>query len=185
MFDIECYRSGFLSKNERNIEDTMEDQIYLLLGGNLGNRLENLSRAREVLLNQIGYIAAESSIYETAAWGVTNQPSFLNQVVQLSSDLPPSELLFQINQIEAVLGRQRHERWHARTIDIDILYYGNQIINSQRLTLPHPQLHNRRFTLIPLVELAPQLMHPILKKNNQTLLQECTDELEVNLFVVH
>ena len=160
----------------------MEEQIYILLGGNIGDRVSNLANARTALVAKVGPIKAVSKIYETAAWGVTDQPAFLNQVIQVSSELPPNELLFTINQIEAELGRQRHERWHARTIDIDILYYGDCIMNTQRLTLPHPQLHNRQFTLIPLTELAPDFIHPVLQKNSQALLVECEDQLEVTLF---
>ena len=152
---------------------------YLLLGGNLGDRLQKLTQAREKLAQEVGNFLGQSAIYETAAWGVTDQPSFLNQVLHLETALPPLELLFKINQIEADLGRQRHERWHARTIDIDILYYANEVMDSQRLTLPHPQLHHRKFTLIPLAEIAPTLVHPILKKNNLELLQACDDECTV------
>lgn len=156
---------------------------FLLLGGNLGNRLATLAQAREVLGNKAGTVLAQSPIYETAAWGVTDQPAFLNQVIKIETALSPLALLFCINQIEAALGRQRHERWHARTIDIDILYYADQVIESQRLTVPHPQLHKRKFTLIPLATIAPDDIHPILQKTNQVLLSDCADDLEVHLFV--
>jgi len=160
----------------------MIQDVFLLLGGNLGNRSALLQQAREGILDQMGEIQAHSSLYETAAWGVENQPAFLNQVVKMSTDQTPFELLKSIHELEAYLGRQRHERWHARTIDIDILYFADQQVDSQRLTLPHPQLHNRRFTLVPLVEIAPHFVHPKLKQSNLQLLENCQDILPVQLF---
>lgn len=154
-------------------------QTFLLLGGNLGDRLLNLKLASQAILATCGEITKSSSIYETLAWGVTEQPNFLNQVIEVDSKLNPYELLAQINKIEKDLGRKRHQRWHERTIDIDILYYGNECVNSEALTIPHKELHNRKFTLVPLVEIAPNFVHPILKKTNLALLQSCMDELEV------
>jgi 2-amino-4-hydroxy-6-hydroxymethyldihydropteridine diphosphokinase len=154
-------------------------QTFLLLGGNLGNRLLNLQKATQAISETCGEITQASEIYETLAWGVTEQPNFLNQVVEISSKLDVYALLCQINRIEQDLGRKRHQRWHERTIDIDILYYGNQCIDSETLIIPHKELHNRKFTLIPLVEISPNFLHPVFNKTNTELLQSCTDELNV------
>ncbi|MGB0525787.1 MAG: 2-amino-4-hydroxy-6-hydroxymethyldihydropteridine diphosphokinase [Flammeovirgaceae bacterium] len=160
----------------------MEHQIYLLLGGNLGNRMRNIQAAIQAISHHIGQVKAVSKVYETAAWGIPNQPAYLNQALQVSSMLPPNELLYAINKIEDDLGRERHERWQARIIDIDILYYSDHVIEGQRLTLPHPHLHHRKFALIPLVDIAPEFVHPILEKNNQELLDLCEDELQVSVY---
>ncbi|WP_299754512.1 2-amino-4-hydroxy-6-hydroxymethyldihydropteridine diphosphokinase [uncultured Pontibacter sp.] len=154
-------------------------KVYLLLGGNLGDRTSYLQQARESINQQVGRLMRSSKIYETAAWGKTDQPNFLNQVLEVQTELTPEQVLQQINQIEQELGRIRHEHWGARVIDIDILFYANQVQQTQRLTIPHPQLHLRRFTLLPLSELVPELEHPLLHKSINQLLQECPDELEV------
>ena len=153
--------------------------IYLILGSNLGDRMAILADALMQLELTAGQLKAQSGLYETAAWGKQNQTSFLNQVVEISSALPPHELLGKILDIELKLGRVREEKWGPRTLDLDILYYDDLIVSSPTLTLPHPQLHQRRFTLIPLCEIAPLWVHPVLKKNNLQLLQECPDQLEV------
>ncbi|WP_266202233.1 2-amino-4-hydroxy-6-hydroxymethyldihydropteridine diphosphokinase [Pontibacter kalidii] len=153
--------------------------VYLLLGGNLGDRILYLQQARESIQEQVGPITHSSKVYETAAWGKTDQPNFLNQVLEVQTELMPEEVLKRINQIEQELGRVRHEHWGARVIDIDILFYDSLVQQTQRLTIPHPQLHLRRFTLLPLAELAPELVHPVLGKSIHQLLQECRDELEV------
>lgn len=153
--------------------------VFLLLGGNLGDRAKTLSEALAGIGQQIGKITAQSLVYETAAWGVTDQPAFFNQVVQVQTPLSPERLLEEIHRIEAVAGRVRHDKWQARTLDIDVLFYGDEMIRSASLTVPHPELQNRRFTLVPLVQVAPQFVHPGLKKTMQELLEECTDTLEV------
>ena len=154
-------------------------KTYLLLGGNLGDRLSYLAQAREGLARQVGSILRSSGIYETAAWGKTDQPAFLNQVLEVQTELQPAQLLQKINNLEQELGRVRLEHWGARVIDIDILFYEDMVLQSQRLTIPHPQLHLRRFTLLPLAELAPNLQHPVLGKTVTELLAVCPDELEV------
>lgn len=151
---------------------------WLLLGGNLGNRLLKLEEARQQL-SFISKIKEVSSIYETAPWGVEDQPLFLNQVLIIETNLQPYELLAEINQIEASLGRERFERWNARTIDIDILFYDNLIMNESKLTLPHPQLHHRKFTLVPCCELDSTFVHPVFNKTLENLLSSCKDELVV------
>ena len=157
-------------------------KVYLLLGGNLGNRTLYLQQARESISQRVGSIKQTSRIYETAAWGKTDQPTFLNQVLGVETDLSPEEVLQSINAIEQELGRIRQEHWGARVIDIDILFYDEIVQQSQRLTIPHPQLHLRRFTLMPLAEIAPNLMHPALDQSIKQLLESCPDTLEVTVY---
>ncbi|SFG10182.1 2-amino-4-hydroxy-6-hydroxymethyldihydropteridine diphosphokinase [Pontibacter chinhatensis] len=157
-------------------------KVYLLLGGNLGDRTLYLQQARESINRQVGTLTRSSKVYETAAWGKTDQPNFLNQVLEVQTELTPEEVLQSINGIEQELGRVRQEHWGARVIDIDILFYDDLVLQTQRLTIPHPQLHLRRFTLLPLAELAPEMVHPVLGKSINQLLQECPDELEVWAF---
>lgn len=157
-------------------------KLYLLLGGNLGDRTLYLQQARESIAAQVGTITKTSSLYETAAWGKTDQPAFLNQVLEAETILSPEDVLQTINQVEHDLGRIRTEHWGARVIDIDILFYGNLVQQTQRLTIPHPQLHLRRFTLLPLHEIAPDLVHPVLKQTINDLLESCPDKLEVHLY---
>lgn len=152
---------------------------YLLLGTNLGNKLNNLQQATERIMGRVGDVTAVSWLYQTEAWGKTDQAVFLNQVLCVDTQLSPTELLDQIQQIEIDLGRERHEKWGARTIDIDILFYEQQTVITQRLLIPHPYLHTRRFTLMPLNDLAPSFVHPILHKTTQQLLDECQDPLNV------
>jgi 2-amino-4-hydroxy-6-hydroxymethyldihydropteridine diphosphokinase len=157
-------------------------KLYLLLGGNLGDRIGYLTQARELLASRIGPIMQRSGLYETAAWGKTDQPSFLNQVLELQTALTPEKVLQGINQMEHELGRVRQEHWGARVIDIDILFYDDLVLHTQRLTIPHPQLHLRRFTLLPLAEIAPKLLHPVLGISVNDLLKNCPDSLQVRLF---
>lgn len=152
---------------------------FLLLGTNLGDKFANLSLARGQILQQVGNIAKVSSIYQTAAWGNTDQGDFLNQVLKVETELDPHGLLKICLSIEKKLGRKRYEKWGERLIDIDVLYFENQIIKEKDLGVPHPQLRKRRFTLVPLVELAPNFSHPVFRKTNKELLAECTDQLEV------
>ncbi|AFM05661.1 2-amino-4-hydroxy-6-hydroxymethyldihydropteridine pyrophosphokinase [Bernardetia litoralis DSM 6794] len=163
--------------------------VFLLLGGNLGDRENNILEAKKYISLQIGHLEKESSLYQTAAWGVENQPSFLNQVIKISSLLSPQEILLQIEDIEKKLGRKRYQKWYARTIDVDILYYESDILedeeneNGQKnLKVPHPFLQERRFTLVPLVEIAPDFIHPTLQKTNTELLEKCLDKLPVKKY---
>ena|SRR2546428_12667162 len=156
--------------------------LYLLLGGNLGNRERNLKKAIDLLEERIGKISKRSSIYETAAWGKKDQPDFLNQAICIEIHDEPENILYKVLQIETDLGRERFEHWGSRVIDIDLLIAANQVIKTQRLTLPHPQLQNRRFALVPLHEIAPNLLHPVLRKSIKDLLVECPDKLDVKKF---
>lgn len=154
-------------------------QTYLLLGSNLGDRQRILRRAATMISQQVGPITALSSLYETAPWGVKEQPAFLNQVAEVQTDLAPEEVLRHVLEIEQRLGRVRYERWGARHLDIDILYFDSLVMDTARLTIPHPRLHERRFTLVPLVELMPDYVHPVLGQTTLELLATCPDEGEV------
>jgi 2-amino-4-hydroxy-6-hydroxymethyldihydropteridine diphosphokinase len=154
--------------------------VYLLLGGNKGDKLQNLQQAIQLLKEQVGNITKCSDIYVTAAWGNTNQPDFYNQAVCLETTLPASNLLKQTISIEESLGRIRTEKkWEQRTMDIDILFYNDEIIDSPNLKIPHPYIQERKFVLIPMEQIAPDLLHPIFKKDVKTLLFDCNDILEV------
>lgn len=157
----------------------MED-AYLLLGSNLGDSKKYISDAIMNIIERIGPSTGLSSLYQTASWGKADQPDFINQVVRVRTKLNPQQLLQNILVIEKRLGRQRLEKWGSRTIDIDLLFYGDQIIQEENLVVPHPFLHQRRFTLMPLVELNPGLIHPVL---NLTVEQLC-DKLDDNLSVI-
>jgi 2-amino-4-hydroxy-6-hydroxymethyldihydropteridine diphosphokinase len=157
-------------------------EAYLLLGSNLGDREQFLLSARHAISSRIGTVLAASALYETAAWGKTDQSAFLNQVLLVQTGLHPSRLLAEIHGIERDLGRERKEKWAARVVDIDILFYGNQILSLPDLTIPHPELHRRRFTLVPLAELDPDLLHPVLGLTVLKLLERCPDSLEVVVF---
>lgn len=159
--------------------------IYILLGANLGDRIAQLKGASEAIESSIGKITKASTIVETEAWGVEDQPSFLNQIIEVKTFLNPIEALETCQTIENKLGRVRSEKWGARVIDIDILYYEHDVVNLPNLQIPHPYIQERKFTLIPLVEIAPDYIHPILKKSNTELLSLCEDSLEVNIYQNH
>lgn len=159
------------------------NKAYLLIGGNMGNRQQNLGRAVD-LLEGLGPIPARSALYETAPWGKTDQPAFLNQAVLVDTSLSARELLQAVLGIEEQLGRKRAERYGPRIIDIDILFYNTEIINEPGLAIPHPQLQNRRFALQPLNEIAGELVHPVFGKSVSQLLKECPDELEVDRYKI-
>jgi len=159
--------------------------IYILLGANLGDRVAQLNGALTSIEGSVGNIIKTSTVVETAAWGVEDQPSFLNQVIEVKTFLNPIEALEICQKIENQLGRIRTEKWGARVIDIDILYYDHDSINLPNLQIPHPYLQDRKFTLIPLVEIAPEYIHPILKKSNKELLAICEDVLDVHIYSKH
>ena len=154
--------------------------VYLLLGSNLGDRREKLSEACELISNVAGEIICYSEIYETEAWGQTSQPAFLNQVIEINSELSPWQLLNTLQTIEDKLGRIRREKWAERIIDIDILYYQDLIVSDENLRIPHPEIASRKFTLVPLNDVAKDFINPVLKKSNAQLLVECKDELIVS-----
>lgn len=152
--------------------------LVLLLGSNIGDRRQYIEQAILLIEKKIGKIIQESLLYETEAWGDQSQRSFINQVVVVSTDQPPHTLLKNTLFIEEVLGRVRSgKKWQARTIDIDILFYNNFIYSDANLTIPHPQLHQRKFTLIPLLEIMPNFIHPKFKKTIKELLENCKDDM--------
>ena len=151
------------------------NNVYLLIGGNMGERMANLAAARNRINIDCGRITASSSIYETEAWGYKEQPAFLNQALAIETSLEAEKLMEEILKIEMALGRKREIPLGPRIIDIDIIYFNDEIINSSNLTIPHPSMADRKFVLIPLSEIAPAYMHPILFKTNEVLLKECGD----------
>jgi len=156
---------------------------YLLLGSNIEPRISFLKKAEQEIQNRIGELIKTSSVYETAPWGFKNVTSFLNKVLLISTELEAEAVLEIIHQIEEEMGRVRSgNSYSSRTIDIDILYFGLDVFTSNTLQIPHPRLHLRKFTLLPLVEVAPDYQHPKFHLKNKELLQKCTDQLEVKLF---
>lgn len=155
------------------------NKAYLLIGGNTGDRNEYLKQAIAAIRQEAGTVVQCSRLYETAAWGKTDQPAFLNQCLLLHTTLAPESLLDCLLGIESKLGRIRSEKYGPRTIDIDILLFNQLILESPRLRLPHPELPNRRFALAPLQELAPHYRHPVLQQTITQLLTTCTDPLPV------
>ena len=159
----------------------MIDGIYLLLGTNLGDKKANLKIAEGHISSIVGTIEAASSVYETAAWGMEDQPSFYNKVLRVKTDLDPVEVLMRLMRIEQKMGRVRLRKWGQRVIDIDILYFENKIIDLAGLIVPHKEIANRRFTLVPLVEMIPKSTHPITNISHEEMLEQCEDQLTVEL----
>lgn len=163
-----------------NDDNCRMEGIFLSLGSNLGNRLNNLKEARELIYDTVGKVIATSSLYRTDPWGVTDQPEFYNLVMMIESELPPSILLERLLDAEKEMGRVREKKWGARLIDIDLLFYHNQVLNLPHIIIPHPQIPFRRFVLEPMAEIAPAFIHPVLHKNIATLLAECGDVAAVH-----
>jgi len=156
--------------------------VYLGLGSNLGKREENITAAIQKLEERGIKVGQVSSLYETQPWGVKNQPPFLNLVLKAETDLTPEALLVEIKDIEKCLGRKEGIKWGPRIIDFDILFYGQEVINTPNLTVPHPQLPQRAFALIPLAEIAPNFQHPVLGKTMLQLQEEVAGKEEVMLY---
>jgi 2-amino-4-hydroxy-6-hydroxymethyldihydropteridine diphosphokinase len=159
----------------------LEQQVaYLLLGSNMGDRDSNLGTAIALINKEIGNVFAVSSVYETAPWGKTDQPGFLNQALGLTTNLPPLQLLQAMLGIEEQMGRVRLEKWGQRLIDIDLIFFGEDtIIDDAQLSLPHPEMHKRRFVLEPLNEIAADYIHPVFKEKVSSILTNLSDELTV------
>jgi 2-amino-4-hydroxy-6-hydroxymethyldihydropteridine diphosphokinase len=162
----------------------MMNTAILLSGSNMGDRLEHLRMAKDYLPAAGCVLLAESSIYETAAWGNQEQPVFLNQAWQVTTQKEPIDLLASLLEIEKAMGRRRLQKWESRIIDIDILFYDQVVYRSENLVLPHPHLHERKFALMPVAEILPQWMHPVFHKTVNTLLQEVNDPLQVTKYVI-
>jgi len=158
------------------------NKTYLLLGSNMGNSKKQLYKALFVFEKQIGKILRQSGLYSTAAWGNTNQPDFINQVIVVQTKLTALQTMQTILNIEKKMGRLRTVKNAPRIIDIDILFFNKEIIDGEELTVPHPQLQNRRFVLVPLNELSPNFKHPVLKNTIHQLFIHCTDKLNVKKF---
>ncbi len=158
------------------------NKTYLLLGSNMGNSKKQLLRAIAQIEKQIGCITRRSGIYTTAAWGNTAQPDFLNQVIIVDTELTALQTMQSILSIEKKMGRLRSVKNAPRIIDIDILFFNKEMIELEQLTVPHPQIQNRRFVLVPLNQLSPNLRHPVLKRSVHQLFIHCTDKLNVKKF---
>lgn len=153
--------------------------VYLIIGGNLGDREINIRKCRKYINKVLGKIVTMSAIYETAAWGNTNLPSYLNQVLYVHTRNNIEDTLEICLQIEKNMGRERLKKWDSRVIDIDILFFNKEIVQKDNLKVPHPHLDKRKFVLIPLCELAPNMQHPISGKSLKRMLKECADTLKV------
>ncbi|MDR1719471.1 MAG: 2-amino-4-hydroxy-6-hydroxymethyldihydropteridine diphosphokinase [Dysgonamonadaceae bacterium] len=155
--------------------------VYLALGSNLGDKAENLQKAIGEISDRIGPIVVASSVYETEPWGYHSPHSFLNQVVAVKTTYSPQRLLQLTQNIEKSLGRAHKtiDQYRDRIIDIDLILYGTLILDSPKLILPHPRFHLRKFVLEPLCEIAPELMHPVLKKNMKAILSDFSDMTSV------
>lgn len=157
------------------------ENVYLLLGSNLGDRNALINEAIEQIEQRVGFVFKRSSLYETAAWGNQDQPAFLNIAVGVKTALAPLNVLQEVLGIESALGRVRHEKWGARLIDIDIIFYGSKIVDmGAQLQIPHPQMQYRKFVLEPLVEIASTCVHPLLKLNVSEILERLSDNLSVS-----
>lgn len=155
------------------------NKVYLLIGGNIGDRLANLKTAIDCIEKLCGKMLKASTIYETEAWGYKDQAAFLNQALLIETQLDASQLMLALLDIEKQLGRIRINPLGPRTIDIDIIYFNEEIIETAIVSIPHPRLAERNFVLMPLVEIAPDYIHPVFHKNNTLLLKECEDSSAV------
>ena len=158
------------------------NEVYLQLGSNIGDRLDNLDQSIKIITERIGNVLEKSSVYESTPWGVENQKNFLNQVIFVKSNFDPYTILDLVLQIEKDMGRIRIEKWGERIIDIDILFIDDLIIESENLCIPHEFIAKRKFVLQPMCEIAPGFIHPKLNKTISQLLEECIDDEKVNVY---
>jgi 2-amino-4-hydroxy-6-hydroxymethyldihydropteridine diphosphokinase len=156
-------------------------KVHLLTGANLGDRLNTLGTAKRLIEENIGHVVNASGFYETEAWGHVEQPDYINQALEVATSFSPLELLQAVFNIEMTLGRTRRNKWESRLIDIDILFYENKILKTKDLTIPHPHLHRRNFVLVPMLEIAPDKLHPVFEKTIEELYEMTEDILDVVL----
>jgi len=157
------------------------NEVYLCLGGNLGNCLVNLNKASELIANRVGNVTGLSSVYQSQAWGMNAAPDFFNQVIKVETRLTAKDLIIVLLEIEKTLGRERTETtgYQNRIMDIDVLFFNDEVIKTDTLEIPHPRLHLRNFVLFPLQEIASNFMHPILKKTSTELVKSSPDKGEI------
>lgn len=161
----------------------MTNTVFIGLGSNVGNKLFHLQKSKELIESKIGKIVSCSSIYETEPWGFASEQSFLNQAIKIETQNSALEILNVISEIELSMGRIRTDNQYiSRTIDIDILFFNDEIINEANLSVPHPRIAERQFVLMPLFEIAREFVHPILQKTIMELKVECDDEGKVVVY---
>jgi 2-amino-4-hydroxy-6-hydroxymethyldihydropteridine diphosphokinase len=154
--------------------------VFLSLGSNQGDRMKTIQLAEQLIDRRVGRIAKKSAYYETAAWGKTDQPAFINCILMVNTTLSAKELLEVNQKVERELGREiTGERWGPRLIDLDIIFYGKRVIRERGLDIPHPEMHKRLFVIIPMMEIAPEVIHPLIKVDMVTLYQQCEDQSDV------
>lgn len=162
----------------------MKGLSFILLGSNLGDREAILESAVDMIEERCGSVVLMSSLYESEPWGFETENLFLNQAIGVETSLSPHDLLNELLQIEAELGRVRrenHQGYESRPIDLDVIYYDDMVIADEELIVPHPSMHKRRFVLMPLCEIAPDFIHPLFRESNRELLARCEDRLRVRL----
>jgi len=152
-------------------------KVFLGIGGNLGIKSDNFKKVHLSIQHELGAIVNKSSVYETPPWGFEANEGFWNQVLEITTNYSPPELLAKIHEIENQFGRKRNEKtYSSREMDIDILYYDDIFMEAQNLTIPHPLMYQRKFVLVPLAEIAPQFKHPLLRLTSVQMLENCRDE---------